>query len=81
MELGSNFELNQDDPTDYSAAISDCLVAFDHVRAQMMDTQLEIDCLKAQTQAILARLNTGQSRVEGDAGTGCDHDGIISNRR
>lgn len=58
METESPFEPNQDISIDYQVLITKYMAAIDQIRAQMADTQVEIDRLKAETQAILVRVNT-----------------------
>jgi hypothetical protein len=45
-----------DEPTDYQAAVVACIEKIDGIPRQMREEQKEIDHLKAETQAMLTRL-------------------------
>ena len=44
------------EPTDYRAAVSECIEKIDSLMEQMTEDQKEIELLKAETKEILERL-------------------------
>lgn len=56
MSETKTFDTAADEPVDYKAAVKAYIAKVDAVRAQMSESQKEIDRLKLETREILDRL-------------------------
>lgn len=56
MSEAKTFDSADDEPLGYKEAVIDYIRKVDHIRQQMTEDQKDIDRLKSETRAILARL-------------------------
>ncbi len=59
MENTTTIEVSLKTPSDYKAAIEQCLAQMQHLHEQMERDQEDIDRLRTETKALLAELKTG----------------------